>query len=939
MKRNILLLLSFIFLSHWSLAQKFTIKGQVTDTLASPMPSSTVMLLNPKDSSLINFGVTDAKGLFEMKNVSKGEYQIKITFIGFDSFTKNILTTDFTSPIIDLGKLKMQPAASQLGEVVVKGEASPVTVKRDTIEFNASSFKVQTNGTVEDLIKKMPGIEVASDGTIKAQGEEVQRVMVDGKEFFGRDPKLATQNLPADAVSKVQVYNKKSDQAVFTGVDDGTREKTINLELKPEKRNGAFGNIMAGAGTEDRWQARANINRFSKGQQLSFLGMGNNVNLQGFSMDDYMNFSGGSSQMMSGAGSVRFQMSSDNQSGVPMNFGGRQNGINTNYAGGINFNKDLSKKTKLTSSYFFNRLNQNVIQDLERINYLPGDSTYLFNQNSSQKATSDNHRVNLALEHQLDSANSFKFTTAATYTTSEQNVHSSSQTMTTDSTLQNQSVRNTYIDANSFNLNSALLYRHRFAKKGRSMSVNLSLGLSQNQSDGNLQSSNEFYNAETEKQEILQTNNQDNQNQSYGANLSYTEPLGNRKYLEASYNFRTNLNQVDREVYNIENNESTLNTQLSNKYHSNYMYNRPGLNFRVNRTKYNFALGATYQMTQLNGELLLKEVKIDKSFNNVLPTARFNYDFSSFKHLRFDYETSVQEPSIQQLQPIVDNSDPLNLSSGNADLRAGYVHRFSSNYTQFDPGSMIGFFAFVNSTYTTNSISNSQTVDPETLIRLTKPVNVRDNFNISGNFNFAFPIKKISTRFSIGPSTNFSRSINILNEQENTSRQYTMGGNARLDYTLKDILFLGLSANLSEQRTAYSFSTQQDQQYLNETYTAEGNVEFLKNYSFNSSFSFYSYTSQTTDFHRTIPIWNVFFSRFLFKAKAGELKLGVMNLLNRSSSVNQTATSNYLQQTTTNNLGRYFMVSFTYALNKQLNPMGDGGRRRGGPPRMIIQQN
>jgi hypothetical protein len=935
---NRFLLILFLFVCQWVVAQKFSIKGQVVDTLSSPMPSSTVMLLNPKDSSLINFGITDARGFFEMKNILKAEYQLRITFVGYAPYSKSLSKNDFSAPVIELGKLKLKPSTRELDEVIVKGQAAPVSVKHDTIEFNASSFKVQTNANVEDLLKKMPGMEVQSDGTIKAQGQEVQRVMVDGREFFGRDPKLATRNLPADAVKKVQVYDKKSDQSVFTGIDDGQREKTINLELKDEKRNGAFGNITGGAGTNDRWQGKANLNKFGKGKQLSFLGMGNNVNEQGFSMDDYMNFSGGSSQMGGGGGSVRLQINGDNQNGVPLNFGGRQNGIVTNYAGGLNFNRDFSSKTKLTSSYFYNRLDQNVNQLVNRINYLP-TGNYNFDQQSRQLNISDNHRVNLALDHQIDSANSVRFTTSATYTTADQTIQSSSQTMNTDNQLQNQSERNTSSDANSFNLNSNLLFRHRFPKKGRSLSTNFTLGLGQNISNGRLQSSNEFFNEVAEKQEIMQINNQHTDNQTYGATISYTEPLGNRKYLEANYNFRTNLNEVNKEVYDIANDQSALNMQLSNKYNSNYLYNRPGINFRMNRPKYNFTVGASYQKSHLKGDLVLKDATIDKSFENILPVARFNYDFSSFRHFRFDYEAAMQEPTIQQLQPVVDNSDPLNLSVGNPDLKVGYSHRFNSNFTSFDPGKSVGFFAFVNSTYTTNSISYSQSIDPQTLIRLTKPVNVRDNLNMSGNFNFGFPVKKLNGRINIGPSTTFTRNVNLLNDQENTSRQYTVGGNARYDYTWNDIMFIGLSANISQQTTKYSFNTQQNQQYINSTYTTEGNVNLLKNYSFNTTFNFYSYNSQTTGFSQTIPLWNMSVSRFLFKAKSGELKLGVINLLDKSLSVSQSASVNYLQQTTTNNLGRYFMLSFTYALNKQLNPMGgDNGRRRGGPMRMIIQQ-
>jgi hypothetical protein len=907
-----------------AVAQKFSVTGTVTDTVRSPLPSSTVMLLNPKDSTLVNFGVTDSKGLFEIKGVNQGDYLLKITFVGYASFERKISASG-NSPIVNIGFITMQPQNLQLSEVVIRGEKAPVTVKRDTIEFNASSFKTKANANVEDLLKKMPGMEVDTDGTVRAQGQEVQKVMVDGREFFGRDPKLATRNLPADAVDKVQVFDKKSDQAIFTGIDDGIKEKTINLELKEDKRNGAFGNVMAGYGTNDRFQGKASINRFGKGQQLSFLGMGNNINEQGFSFGDFMNFTGGSQQMMGGGGGrVNIQIDDNNNNGVPLNFGGRQNGIMTNYAGGVNFNRDLSKKTQLTSNYFYNRIDQTISQLTNRINYLPQDSTYFFNQDSRQVNTNDNHKI--------DSANSIKFTNNFTYSNSNLQSQTLSKTTTTDNTLQNLSNRINTNNQLSANLNSSLLYRHRFAKKGRSFSTNLSAILSQTDSKGDLQSINDFFGNNPGRQDILQRNTQTNSNQTYGATFTYTEPLGGRKYLEASYAFRTNRNEVNREVFDENGGNSTINTNLSNKYNSNYLYSRPGISFRMNRQKYSVTTGVSYQNTHLNGDLILRNVKINRTFENILPVARFNYDFSNFKHLRFDYETSMQEPTIQQLQPVVDNSDPLNLTVGNPELRPAYEHNISANYTTFNPSKFINLFAFLTATYTTSAIASSQTVN-QSLIRTTKPVNVSDNLMLVGNVSFGFPVKKLNSRFSIGPTGTYLNMINVLNEKPNRTWNETLGGTVRYNYTFKEILIIDLSANLSRQQTRYD-NAQQNQAFVNQTYTSEINLTFLKNYQFNNNFSYYKYNSETTSFSQTIPIWNISFSRFLLKNNVGELKIGVNNLLDQSISVNQTATANYLQQTTSNNLGRYFMVSFTYALNKQLNPMGAG--RRGGEMRMII---
>lgn len=935
--KRIYTLTVFLSIVQLCVAQKFSIKGQVTDSTKSALPSSTVMLLSQKDSTLVNFGVSDKNGLFEIKTVGVGDYLLKVTFMGYATYQKQI-SAGGAGGDINVGSIKMIPQDRQLEELVIKGEKAPVTVKRDTIEFNAGSFKVKANANVEDLLKKLPGVEVETDGTVRAQGEQVQRVMVDGREFFGRDPKLATRNLPADAVEKVQVFDKRSDQSIFTGIDDGQKEKTINLELKEEKRNGAFGNMMAGAGTDDRFQAKANINRFGKGKQLSFLGMGNNVNEQGFSFSDFLNFTGGSQQMAGGGGGgrVSIQLDGDNTNGVPLNLGGRQNGIMTNYAGGVNFNRDLTKKAQLTSSYFYNRLDQDIRQLTNRVNYLPNQPSYNFNENSIQLNLNDNHRVNLTLDQKIDSANSVKFTNNITYSESSQRSSTNSETRSNDNTLQNESNRFNSNDQTSFNLNSSALFRHRFAKKGRTLSTNLTLGISETDGKGNLNSTNQFYGNNPRIQELSQRNTQTNNTQSYGGTLTYTEPLGGRKYLEANYSYRTNQNQVDRIVYDEKGGASNLNPFLSNTYNSNYIYSRPGVNFRMNRQKYNFAVGVGYQNTQLKGDLITQNEKIERSFENFLPVARFNYDFSNFKHLRFDYETSMQEPGIQQLQPTVINTDPLNISVGNPELRPGYSHNLSANFTTFNPSKFINFFAFMTAVYTTNAIANSQSVDPTNFVRTSKPVNVRDNLRINGNLNLGIPIKKLNSRFNLGPTFSITNGINLLNDLENRTKQQTIGGTARYNYTFKEILIVDLSANLSRQQTEYDFNQQQNQAFINRTYTAEANLTFLKNYQLNTSYNYYSYNSETTNFSQNIPVLNIGLSRFLLKNNVGELTIGVNNLLDQSLSVNQTATANYLQQTTSNNLGRYFMVSFTYALNKQLNPMGGGRRGRRGGMQMII---
>jgi hypothetical protein len=929
------LLLAFVALATLGYTQKITIKGQLADSTGTSLPSATVLILSPKDSSLVNFGVSNAQGFFEIRNLNRAEYLFRVTFVGYAPLTVNVSPKP-DETVVDLGMLNMQPESRVLDEVTVRAERAPVVVKKDTIEFNATSFRTKPNAMVEDLLKQLPSVEVDNDGTIRAQGEQVQRVTVDGREFFGRDPKLATRNLPADAVDKVQVFDRQSDQAQFTGIDDGQREKTINLELKEEKRNGAFGNITAGAGTNERYTGRASINKFSKGNQLSILAMGNNTNEQGFSIGDYMNFTGGTQQMFSGGG-IRIQVGGGgtNQGGPSINTGGRNNGIMTNYAGGANFNNSFGKKknTQLNGNYFYNYLDHNVIQNTERENFLPNGS-FNFNQLSLQNNINNNHRANLILDHKIDSANSIKWTNSFTLNNTESRQQSNSETLTPEGTLQNESENLTLAAGSTTGFNSDFLYRHRFKKKGRTISANLTLNLSNTDRNGTLNATNTFYTPGFSEQVIDQQNYQTTDNTSYGTSVSYTEPLGNRKYLEVNYNFNRNLNDVDREVYDVENGETELNQALSNKFSSDYLYQRAGMNFRMNREKYSLTVGTNFQNTNLKGDLETLGVTIDRTFQNVLPVARFSYEFTSTKRLRFDYETSVREPSVQQLQPVIDNSDPLNIYVGNPALKPSYQQSWRVNFTAFNPVSFVSFFMFADVVYTTNAITNAQYID-EQRIRTTTPVNVDNNLSTMGNATLSFPIQKIKSRFNIGGNVRNTRTINLLNDIENQIDQNVVGGNIRYNFRYKEILDLSLSTQLNHQKTRYEFE-QPDQVFFNQTHSAESNLSFLKNYQFSANFDYLIYTSQSTDYRETIPLLNMSISRFLLKNKTGELKFSVNNMLDQNLGITQTATSNYFERQTIDSLGRYYMISFTYAINKHLNPMG-AGPRGGGMMRIIRQ--
>jgi hypothetical protein len=917
-----------IILSSFGQSNRWSVTGTIQDEKANPLTSATITLLDPEDSTLVTFGVTSPIGGFEIKNLRDEVLLLQVSFVGFETFHQKI-NRPLEDNIFSLGVVRLKEATADLDEFTVVAIA-PVTIKKDTIEFHADAFKTNPNANVEDLLKRLPGVEVDTEGNIKAQGETVRRILVDGKEFFGTDPKLATKNLLAEAIEKVQILDRKSDQSQFTGIDDGQREKTINLQLKESHKKGYFGTLNGGMGTDNRYVLKGNVNRFTDKQQLSFLGMSNNTNEQGFSINDYINFSGGMQNFMSGGGGqARITIGgAGNQSSIPLNTGQRVNGIMNSHAFGTNLNRDFNKNTQMKSSYFFNMIDHQISQNTDRLNFFPSGD-FNFNELSKQDNLNANHRLNLILDHKIDTLNSFRSTTTANFTQTDRVSKSVTSNTDLEGNLLNSGERTNVNEGDSYQINTEFLFRHRFLKPGRTWSANLNLGFNQSDYEGSLYAENEFFSNNPELEIIRQQNSQFNSAFNYGANISYTEPLGGRKYLELAYNFRQNHNRVDRQVFDWEGESLIFNEQLSNRFNSLYTYHRPGANISYNAGKYNMVAGVAMQATRLNGELLLFDELIQTRFENILPSLRFNYSFSNTKNLGFNYMTSITEPTIEQLQPVINNADPLNIYVGNPELRPAFLHNWMINYNSFDIGKFISLFANANINYTQNAIVNSQSID-ERQVRTITPVNVKESIMANGNINFGFPIKPLNSRFNFGPNLMYNQGLNLINDVEDVIKISNLGGNVRYDYNWKEFVNIGLSANLSRQRTAYDFNPQQNQLFFNQNYNSEFNINFLKKYMIGGNFNYLVYRSETTDFNETIPLLNLYFSRFVLKNNMGEIRLSGQNLLDQNVGVSQRADVNFIEQTVTNNLGRFIMLTFTYKLNNKLNPMGNMGRPGGG---------
>ncbi|MBS1935254.1 MAG: carboxypeptidase-like regulatory domain-containing protein, partial [Bacteroidetes bacterium] len=536
-----------------AIAQKNgSVKAVLLDSLAKKtVADATITLMQRKDSSLVSFTMSDTKGKFELTNLPNGNYRLLITHVNYHNNVVNF-SIDDNHKSIDLGTIIMNDKTVMLKEVVVSSEAPAVTLLGDTVQYNAGSFKTQPNANVEDLLKKLPGVKVDKDGNVKAQGEKIQKVLVDGKEFFGNDPKVATKNLPADAVDKVQVYNKLSDQAELTGFDDGNSIKTINLKLKEDKKKGAFGKISAGAGDDGRYQGKFNVNSFKGARQLSVIGMGNNTNAEGFSFMDILNFTDAGNQLKNGSGDVNIQVNdNDPLAGL---LGASNSGINTTWAGGMNYNNIIGKKIDFQSNYLFTRYNPAKQTNLQR-KYLLPDSSYTYNENAYTNNLNYNQRINLSADYQLDSFTSIKLIPSFSYQQTTNSSRSDFSTLSEQGNKSNDGYSNNSLQNSGYNFSNTLLFRKKFRKRARTFSLNIQSNFDNSNGNGSLQSLTNYYDISSSplsKNAIDQQYNTENTLNSYAIRAVYTEPLFRRSLIEFSAGNSRSKNSVNKTTYNFD---------------------------------------------------------------------------------------------------------------------------------------------------------------------------------------------------------------------------------------------------------------------------------------------------------------------------------------------------------------------------------------------------
>ena len=923
--------------------QAQTVKGKLVDgTDGKPLVGATVELRQVKDSTQKINVVTDSKGDFNFSNVSKDSFSLRVSYIGYENYRQFIALSD-SIPNLDLGQLNIPKSSKELGGVTVVAKPPPATQKGDTTQYSAGQFKTNPDASVEDLVKKMPGITVAKDGTVTAQGEQVRKVTIDGREFFGDDASAALRNLPADVVDKIQVFDRLSDQAQVTGVDDGNSQRTINVVTKAGMRNGQFGRIYAGAGTDDRYQAGGNVSFFKENRRISLVGLTNNINQQNFASQDLLGVtSSGNRGGGPGGGGGNFGGGGNRPGGGGGNFGGgfggqgnftvgQQAGITKTNAIGINYSDKWGKKFDVQGSYFFNNSN-NVNETITNTQQPNGSTgkTIFTNQASLSSSKNYNHRLNLRIEYKLDSNNTIIINPSLNFQKNNsvtRGVYArlfDDDTTTTSNNLSTSS-------RDGYNLRNNILYRHSFAKRGRSFSVNLNTTFNKNDGEKVVISNYRFF-EQVPPRDSIQNQNILNPTNGYtiSSNLVYTEPLGQKGQLQFNYAPTFSENKADQQTYSYDDiggKYSEFDPTLSNKFDNTTTTHNGGVTYRYTPNRDDqFSVGVNYQHTTLESERIFPTAgHLEQSFSNFIPNLQWRKKISPRSNIRIFYRANTNFPSVTQLQDVVDISDPLRISSGNPALKQSYTHFVAGRYVFTNTQKGQSFFANIFAQTAQDYISNATyipqngdsviyNVTVEKGSQFVIPVNLQGYKSFRSFLTYGSPVNFIKSTFNLNAGFTYSRLPGLFNGEKTITNNYVYSGGIVIASNISEYVDFNFNYNISlnsakstEDSVADKFTNQATGLQMN-LLTKSG--WFLQN---DVSYQHYAYSDDRPSEDYTL--WNAGIGKKFLKNRSGELKFTVFDLLKQNRSITRNVgENNTITDIQSKVLQRYFMLTFTYNL-------------------------
>ncbi len=936
--RQVFLVSLFLGISFCSLlAQRITVFGEVvSEANREVMIGATVQLIAIPDSVQIHRAVTDTEGRFMITDPEPGTYRIQINYLAHHPYADTLVINPGPNR---LGTLIISPDEAQLDEVTVEAIRARATQRGDTTVYHADAYQTHRDASAEDLVRRMPGI-TTEGGQVQAQGEEVRRVTVDGREFFGEDATLALRNLPAEIIQQVQVFDQMSDQSRFTGFDDGNTSKTINIVTRPGMNTGRFGRIYAGYGTDDRYSAGGNINFFNGARRVSILGLSNNINQQNFSAEDLVGVASegsrggrGGRRGPGGGPGVVVGQGGWGGGGAAGNFlTGDQSGINTTHSAGLNYSDEWGKRIKAQGSYFYNQTENNTFSLLERTYFLPDETFSYYNEDDRSNSTNHNHRFSGRIEFDIDSFNSIIWTPRL-------NVQQRSSASITDAEMFNNDMHllnRLFSDQSRKNdaiiLSNNLLYRHRFAAPRRTFSINLNQTYNLRTGESNLYSVQEYFMSDMDS--ILETDqfsDQQSTTQQYGASLTYTEPAGRHGMVQFQYAPSIQFSGADRLTFHRDapgGEYELIDTMLSNVFEQKTHTQRGGLSYRYNQRGFNISIGVDYQHVQIeNLQTFPFEASTALPYSNLLPNAMFGYRFESGANLRLFYRTRTQIPTVQQLQSVVDNSNPLLLSTGNPDLEQSYTHSTFIRFQKTMPQTARTFFVFAGGSLTSGSIGQStliartDTVLPDGIMllagsQLNRPVNLDGAGSLRSFFTYGTPLLFMKSNLNLNGGVNYSRNPGLINGAANIAHNLGFNGGVFLSSNISEKVDFTVSTNTGYNIVQNSLRPQLDNNYYTQTSSIRFNWLPWKGLVLQTDYTHQYYYGLSDDFDPHYMRWNASIGYKFLDNQAAEIRLTAFDLLAQNNSLSRTVTDAYIEDAQTNLISRYFMMVFTYNLRQ-----------------------
>ncbi len=894
----------------------------------------TVQLLKAADSSAFKTTVSDSSGTFLFSNLETGNYVLRATAIGFETFSKAVSLTA-AEPSVDMDDVYIPKKTTTLEGVVIVASAPAVSQKGDTTQFSASQYKVNPDATAEDLIKKMPGITVARDGTVTGQGEQVRKVTVDGKDFFGDDANMALRNLPAEVVDKIQLFDRLSDQAQLTGFDDGNTMKSINIVTRGGMRNGQFGRIFAGYGTDNTYSAGGNTSFFKGDRRITLIGNFNNINVQNFAQQDLLGMmSGGGRGGGRGGGGFGGGGFGGGFGGGGIFFG-QAGGINTTNAFGINYSDKWGKKINVSGSYFFSN-GRNVNETETFSPTITRDDNRILNLTTKNASVSNNnnHRFNMRFEYKLDSSNTITYIPSWNFQNNSSRSTNFTSAIYADGDSSYISDASGSSNRDGFNIGNNLMYRRAFRKAGRSFSLSLQANFSKNDGESyNLTNIDKYETINLpDVRDQYRTNPTNSSN--YSARMNFTEPLGKNGIVELSYTPAKRINKRNQETFDYDGTAYTLpNIAQSNQFENTVVTHNGGFNYRLGRGRDNqLSAGFDLQYSNLYSERTRPTVgNVDQNFFAFLPNLMWNKKVGKYGNARIFYRSGTDFPSIDQLQDVIDSSNQTSIVVGNPNLQQTYNHRGAVRYIYANTKNSNSITANVNFNLIDNYISTDVVNDKG--ITNTTYINLNGYRNFSGLLVYAFPVKFIKSNFNVTTNYSYGKTPGRYNGVTGFVTRNTFGGGIVLSSNISEQVDFTVNYDINYTRTTSTLNNASaGQNYLQQSPGANLNLLTKSGWFFNSSIAYQNYKLENAD-GVEYTLWNAAIGKKFLAKKQAELKLSVFDLLKQNNSFSQTLNSfNLIQTTTTRVLQQYFMLTFTYSLRNfgKANSSFPGGEWRGG---------